>query len=278
MVIITNVNMSKRNKILKLSLHLIVISVLIACNVPNDNNFSVVQRSDNDFVTYADTVSARNKCCNKLNDHIKRIYSDTVSLLQVFKVNSKHINIFVVKIKENISSIKFDFLAYDTKTDIISTKPVSINGKWMNNNEAGFEDEHKLLTKPLIDFIDIDNDGINEIVIKERVHNGNIYNAVISHYFGLDKKMNWIKKVSIESSYIHFMYNTKIIRTLKGNYIVSEIESGQNTFLVGKTEIDIFNLTIKNKQLYLPKYKGYLLTGSGVKEDLFIREGYKFSY
>ena len=63
------------------------------------------------------------------------------------------------------------FFAANPLSETLSKKPFVINGKWCADNESGFD-------VPLLKGQMIEVSG-NSIFLRERVHNGNSYNAVL---------------------------------------------------------------------------------------------------
>lgn len=60
-----------------------------------------------------------------------------------------------------------------------------INGAWIDNDESGYEKEIRFLKAPYAFLRDLDNDGELELILKDRQHNGNMYNAGVEHIFRL---------------------------------------------------------------------------------------------
>ncbi|PLK42096.1 hypothetical protein [Emticicia sp. TH156] len=280
---------------MKINRHIFTIALLLAiifnyCWVysQNKNNASnylgipskAIIRSQNDFVTYSDTVSLKEEIPPVVRSKMKSLIkgSDYSENNLVFKVTySSSVFIYIFK-TYSFSIVRFYLIAYDAKNDRVSTISPSINGKWMENNEQGFST--RLLYEPLIEFQDFDNDNRNEIIIKERVHNGTFYNAVINNYFKLDKYLEFKKVFALESYYKTPIDDCIIRRTLKGRKVISELKCDSHDFSpVGEADLEFSrNVRIKSKNSIDEKYKGLLITGSGLNETVFINKGYSIAY
>ncbi|TKG88129.1 hypothetical protein EYV94_27580 [Puteibacter caeruleilacunae] len=271
---------------------LIVISLVCSCDLsqkePDGIMFKAVIRDDNDFVTYNDTLSNNADLSKEILDEIqsfqkrgeKILVQENLDITLIFKIRyTSRISVYVVK-SESQNEIVYRLIAFDNKTKLYSKTTPIINGKWMENNEAGFNPKYKLLRKPLISFSDIDGDDRNEILMKERVHNGSIYNAVICHYYSIDNFMNLKELICIESRYVCPFENCIVNRSFKNDTIISEIRDGKEKLrIIGKVKITFSDsVEMGRKFSYDEKYEDLLVTGSGISEELFLKEGYTFKY
>jgi len=119
------------------------------------------------------------------------------------------------------------FVMYDKALDIISREPQSVPAQWV---ELG------LLDEPIVSFDDLDQDGQNELVFEERVHNGTTYNAAVYHYFriGTDLSLNQI-----------FWLETRL--QVPDGEIIRTIKKGKPGTL--KMEISLHSSNQKNQKL-----------------------------
>ena len=250
-----------------------------------------IVRADNDFVTYSDEYSAR--------ENIPRIVSKKIlSLLEECKgddirydksTECKHI-VFKVKYTDSISiyipkiyldpTLRYYFIAYDSKTSRITAKPPYINGDNMENGEEGFRPEARLLKNPLIYFSPFDlKNSKGTMVVKERAHNGTAYNAVIENYYSIDTYMNLSNFLCIESKAIVFVDGLcRIYRTLKDDMIVSTMacENDESPKLLGSVKlkisansVQIVSTEVNDKRI--ENDKRFLVTASGIEEEAFLK-------
>jgi len=237
-------------------------------------------RSDNSFVTYVDSSSATEALPENIQEKISAIKpkSSATDSIHIFKVvfDSK-VSIYIVKF-ENFNDIRYKFIAYNKLTGQLTNEPPEINGKWMENNEAGFNKENRLLSSPLIFFEDINQDGKKEIAVKERVHDGNVYNAVVTNYFSLESNEEFKKLISIETKQ-RTLDGCIISRFYQNNYIYSDITCDSSVSKLGKVQVDFKSYPfIKSRVTYKQEYNNLLITGSGLKENNFLKNGYIYSY
>lgn len=86
---------------------------------------------------------------------------------------------------------------------ICTSHPTFIFEGKVEEVEEGYDTEFRLIDYPVIDFIDIDNDGKKEILFKLRVHNGTAYHASIYNYFGFEDNLDIKSKLMFEDKTIH---------------------------------------------------------------------------
>ncbi|MGB8190383.1 MAG: hypothetical protein WCF67_00630 [Chitinophagaceae bacterium] len=185
-----------------------------------------------------------------------------------------------MKTKKPVKNIAYCLLAYDKKKDQVSVSSPYINGKWMENNEKGFHNEDRMNEKPLISFKDIDGDCKNEVIVQERAHNGNIYNAVIYHYFVLGKDMNLQKMLALEAKQRLSDVDCFMFRVFTNNTILSTIHCKDSfSQVVGKAHINLKADSVITKiEIFKKEYSEMIITGSGISQNAFLKKGYKFQY
>lgn len=110
----------------------------------------------------------------------------------------------------------FVFVAYDFKTKQCSRDPYFIDANYFSDNEAGFAPAYRMMTPPYFKY----EKGRKIFVVKERHHNGNIYNTVEEHWVKIDDDMELIPLFSIETlAFIPFdETKNKISRKLDDNF------------------------------------------------------------
>lgn len=206
------------------------------------------------------------------------------NLEEVYQINyNDSISIFVAKTNDVFKGRQCYIIAFDSSRKIETKAPPCINSKWLANNEIGFKERFKLYKKPFISFRDIDSDGTLEISVKERVHNGNIYNALLNKFFRLDlSTMQMNLFLVLEEKYIHFMDNTCVFERFIDNeklivkkdcHEKSSEKIGSALLKFEKNKVELIEL-----KCHLPENEGLLITGSGEDPVKFINSGYEFSY
>lgn len=245
----------------------------------DDNSIKAIVRDDNDFVTYRDTLSKTTSIPKAVQLAVESIAKeqDERFIDQIFQVeNREGIDLFIIRMRQS-ESLFYHIVAYDKIKKIVSKGYVSINGKWMNNNEAGLS--LKLLTPPLIFFNDFNSDGVKDIVIKERVHNGNMYNAAVWNYITIDSDMMIKKRLFIEARYMSIIDECLIERTYDNSEIKINKVCGIQSSEIGRVFLNIGDsVSIIRQVLRAPEYEGMLITGSGDNESKFLNFGYEFEY
>jgi hypothetical protein len=149
---------------------------------------------------------------------------------------------------------------------------IRLNGNWINNDE--FEDSFIFLSKPLIYAKDITNNGMPELIIKDRQHNGNMYNAAVKHIYSLsDLKIRYIGKFEYVS-YLPFE-DEYLIRFWDGQSNNVEVYLKKSLHTQDSIKVGSYKLEIKEGSLYhydvsvdFKEFEDYkhLLTSSGIIE------------
>lgn len=267
------------------------------CNL-QEKNFSdsekclnvhrAIVREDNDFSTkvYGDELLVdlplfvRESLCAFLDKEPK---ADVVTLYQIFY--DKNIRLILLKLAYPSSAIRYFIFAVDVHDRKMTSSPPYVNGKWMENNERGLrcDEVGYLIDKPLLSFVDIDRDGAAEIAVKERVHNGNMYDAVITKYFRLNKNDLSVElALAIESKYLFFFdHKCVFYRYLEGEVISVWLDC---TYDVPK-EIGRIYLD-KTDEGYIvsdvwcneDRFRNMLVTASGYEAEQFLNHSYYSVY
>lgn len=247
----------------------------------------VIIRHDNDFSTLQDstvhkTESMPVNVSKKLDSLLD--YNNEYLFQRAFKIQyANGIFIYVLRLKGPYDSIRYYLVGWNEQSDLATASCPEINGKWMENGEAGFNPKSRLVKGKMIDFFDLNQDGQNEITVKERVHNGNMYNAVIVKYFAVDIATMAITPVmTLESVQQDFLSDCLITRVLKNETIytyrhcsVMDEEKLGEVYLACN---NLNNIVIKEKNIMNEEYEGLLVTGSGIEVASFLKNGYKFIY
>jgi hypothetical protein len=164
-------------------------------------------------------------------------------------------------------------IAYNNLDQSLTKSPVKLDLKWGFNNESGFD--FKLLDFPLIK---VRNENQRSVVsLKERVHNGNIYDAVITKTYSLDNNLNFYLDFCFEENSLTFD-NQKIRRILKDNIISVFKENETCLEFLGKIEIDIVRKKIVKRECVNDNFCQILFTSSGIEDEEIFKYGFVFKY
>lgn len=247
----------------------------ISCQVKSYS----IHRNDNDFASYHnDQYGEREilplefslKVTSIIDQITESIAPDKLDDYYIHKIDvNDDIIIYVLSI-ESFSLTEHQLFLYNTKTNQISKSKAAINGKWSKNSEEGFN--IKLIDLPNIK---IQSQGSDYILsIKERVHNGNSYDAVIQKHFRIDfEKLTLTLMYCIEIK--AFGYDDVIIeRVIDGN-IVKVYKRDKNSI----EEIGSFILSnnmqsVTYKTCLNDDFCSQLVTCSGVEDQIIIQKGY----
>ena len=133
----------------------------------------------------------------------------------------------------------FEIHAYKIVLSIssISKDSVFLKGCWINNDEEGYSPDFRFLAKEkkLIFFEDIDNDGNDELIILDRISNGNMYHLAVKHIFAIRKnkiiylgQFEYITYLPFSEEFVHRKWkNNKI------NVFLSKTLEWKNEIYIG---------------------------------------------
>jgi hypothetical protein len=277
-----------------------ILSICLNCNLviaqtkPNTNfGLTAIERIDNDFVTTNDISGKKApiplnvdlriekllEICRNSNSYLES-HGSKVTIPVIFKITyNADVDIYIVKFA-SFDNIAYKLIAYNIHTKLASDKAPSILGNFMEDGESTFDKQARLLSKPLIHFEDINHDGKKYIVIKEREHNGTVYNAVVEHYYSLDEHMNFDQKLCIETSYADPFNTSRLIsRQLRGNDLISYLTKDGKTSVIGDVKLNLNSpRKVVSKKCYKSEYADLLITGRGINEETFLKRGHTFQY
>lgn len=257
------------------SISLLIFS-LLALQIYSQNVKYSITRDDNDFVTYKDVHSIKELNPPQVIEKFKEILAS---------LKGKTCNFYSYKIKVNNEILLFSLLInYDQQTDChiiafnnltktITPIPVKLNMKWSFNNEHGFN--QKLLDYPLIK-ITKENDKYI-LTLKQRVHNGNAYNAVIKKLYELSDDCVLSLRYCYESVSLTFD-DQKIVRLLNNDTIFVYKHNDNTIEYLGKLVIDPRSKEITSREFINQEYDPILFTMSGENEEEILRNGYLMKY
>lgn len=144
---------------------------------------------------------------------------------------------------------------------------------------------------PVVSFADFDRDGRPELVVRELVHNGNVYDAVMTHYYAIGAALELRHALAVESDSMDVLTRAEDGRLKRAIQAVSPLElrltatlvrSGQPPEVVGEAMLNRLNSTspfrISSRRVFNAKYKGLIVTSSEISDDKILAEGYRFYY
>ncbi|MFZ1787927.1 MAG: hypothetical protein WAT92_06440 [Saprospiraceae bacterium] len=259
-------------------LMLILLIQSVGCQVYKSNI-----RNDNDFSSYDDSKYCENIATPKvISNEFSRILSEIKTIngragnyySHLIKIDSS-IDIYVFSVR-SISTFDHYIFAYNSiDNHKISKKPVVINGKWSENNEDGFD--LKLMNLPNFRLIDKKENVLN-IIIKERVHNGNVYDALFEKYFELNQKtLEFTLKYCIESKACG-IDDIIIERLIEGNEVKVYKRDKNKVEEIGSYVLSDDMKKIISKKCIDDYFCNQLVTLSGLDDQSVLSNGYLFRY
>ncbi|MGB3548689.1 MAG: hypothetical protein WBA17_17080 [Saprospiraceae bacterium] len=187
--------------------------------------------------------------------------------------------IYIIEVEQGPGVSGYFLKCYNLSDKSCSKSNLRIDNNWTKKGELGFDPKYTLTKEPLYGAVDINNDGIQEIFVKERTHNGTTYNASLIRYFEIlnDGKFNQI--LVHEDKTVHPIENCLIERIIGKNYIVevkSKCFDGRKPEDVGSYRITWTGNTpiIISKKIFIEFYGELLITGSDTPDSIFLRQGY----
>lgn len=262
-----------KNKCMRLILVVIFFHFLSILTLAQES-YSI-QRDDNDFATYQDIHSNRVNNPKKISAVFNRIIKTKKAELNnplVYSyriVVSPKIDIYALTISSFMER-KLYLILHDKIKNEVSNTPIVIDLKWAFNNEAG--SSFKLLNYPLLS---VSNE--NEMVIisvRERVHNGNVYNAVLNKQYLLkDDPLSLQLLFCYEESSV--LPDGKVVhRILDGTKFINVILDEQTaTRSIGRIEIDTKKRVIVERLCELDELCDVLFTTSGMPDEQLFKTG-----
>ena len=103
--------------------------------------------------------------------------------------------LYVAEIELGFEQGFFSLVLYDPATGSVTQNPPLIWSKWTQSFGAG----DPLLKAPFVSSANLFQDGHPQIVVEEYVHNGNMYNGVIYHYFEVGTDLAFTRVLARET-------------------------------------------------------------------------------
>ncbi|RYJ43167.1 hypothetical protein [Flavobacterium beibuense] len=241
----------------------------------SQNLDKTIIRDDNDYVLYNDTNSPTESTPNEVVTEFEKVLKSIKYLKTtvLFKIkNNNDIDTYALVVNDGLNKEIF-ILPYNHLEKRVANNYIKINGKWGFNSENGFD--FKLLDYPNIKTELIDNNLY--IYLKERVHNGNSYNAVVTKVFEITKDLDLNLKFCYEEVCLTGD-GIKIIRVLKEDNLFCYKNEDNKLRYIGSLVIDRENGKIESRQCDDNDLCEILFTCSGENEHSFIKSGYNFEY
>lgn len=250
---------------------LLLFIVVFSCN--SQNREKAIYMLDKDSLSFNNSKKTVLLIPEDILHTIKQINSeygvDNINKHKLFllKLNNKT-DIFFYKCYGDNGIIELHAFKKSVKTIKILNKKINI--KWLEENESGFK--NKLLDGELISLIDLDKKKM--LIIRQRMHNGTAYNALIEHYVNLSDD-NFDTLFSIESKSVVLLKDwCTIVRILEGSIVTVYSLCGNKKEIIGKFKLGEGNNILLEKEIYSPEMKNFLITSSGISDTLFLKEGY----
>lgn len=255
------------------------VGMMLLCKSIEASNWydSVVVRADNGYVTYYDTMSPQKKSPDVIVEWCKMFCHDNLmGRNQIFEVSYNNVTLFSIRYS-GIGFEEYYILAYDSRSNKLSNSPFVLNGKWSADNESGFK-------IPILkgDMIEIKG---NDILFRERVHNGTSYNAVLLYCLTFNESLEFDIKYCIEecSLCITPEMNRDEFFVIKRE-VTSELQV--NCFLEfnhrGKLSIGSYSISadgvISNINSTGRELDNWIVTTSGIDPQIFSKKGSSFYF
>lgn len=173
---------------------------------------------------------------------------------------SDSVGVYIAPLQDE-SSTHYIMFTTDGKSIRSLTK---LSNTWVENDEKEFPKHFRFLSDPLIYKEDITNDGIPELVVKDRQSVGT-FNAAAKHFFKLSAdniqyfgSFQSILHLHVENKYLvrHWDTKTELVEV----YLKDNLKSDDST-LVGTYTMSAQNGTIKLSDLntVMPEYEKLIL-------------------
>ncbi len=239
--------------------NLIILNLIFLTTSLNSQNYFATKLEENTFVSTCVDDSSQ----VRIPEHVTKMIVENLNIGEGYIQFECAFNIFynenydIYIIKTNEVSIKFySIVLFNKKNKNTHFLKDEIYANNMENNESGFSEEYRLINENLLEIQDIDNDNNNEILIRERMHNGTAINTVNLHYYKIIND-ELIKLFTIEESTVMPMTeNTILRRKLEGNMVFVSDEKGR---LIGKYKIDLKSGKVSNIKMYDSQYEKFII-------------------
>lgn len=182
--------------------------------------------------------------------HLSKDTTDFQENISIDNINE------IIPINDSVRIISIPIEGHPIRKDyilfVVSDKEVfssiRVNGNWIDNNELEFEENFRFLSEPLVYLEDVSNDEFPELIIKDRMRNGNFFNAASKHIFSLkDMKIKYIgtfeyiSHLPIENEFIVRYWDTQF--NTVNVYLKKELHSSDSV------KVGTYKMNIKEDTL-----------------------------
>lgn len=194
------------------------------------------------------------------------------------------LELYIFEIKYLFSNF-YGFILYNPTENIITDSPPQIYGKWMEGDWGGN------LKKPIVSFDNNIGNGKYKLIIKERVHNGTMYNAVMCRYYAIADNLSLIPILNIETELLdlytekeHGVIHRNVKRKSQKELLLTVVLNirGKDPLAVGEAVLrqddELSPFRIVSRKVFINKYDKLLLTGSEEEETAILQRGYNLYY
>ena len=206
-----------------------------------------------------------------------------------------HRYLFIFRIRLYEGEMPADCLiVFDTASGAVTQNPFLINAVWTENfwtwESSVWPGRDPLLKPPFVAFDDVNQDGRQEIVYEQRVHNGTDYNAVIYHYLdvGPDLALHRVlaheARVVDEGTFPEEGLITRTIRKTQPNELLLEtVREGPTSHPKSGEKLGDVLLRsdgpdrpfhVVKRRAVDPKYDSWLVSFASNDDDTSLRDGY----
>jgi hypothetical protein len=200
-----------------------------------------------------------------------------------------HRELFIAEIHPGLGASLFFLILYEPVTREVTQDPPRVGAYWPQI----FGANDPLVKKPLVSFADLFQNHSPQIVFEERVHNGNMYNAVIYHYFDVGPHLALTRVLARETRVLALdpserMFNRELTQlsptSLRLDTVAACGTDSSRREELGYVILESpgpgvpFHVTLRHPKE--PDLEAGLVTNMDESpgDDIFLREGNPFTY
>lgn len=209
-----------------------------------------------------DTVALPTQVSERINAFISaKDDREYWSLLCTYKLTyNDRFDIYVAKLSL-VSLESYRVMLFNKTTKHASEQMVYIDGRWDGNEERGYLESIRLMSEQVVTLKDVLPLPEKEVILNERVHNGNVVNAVVQHYYTLDENSDSLKHLfDVESLYFAPMEEL---------YVHRRYANGQVKVYVNNNKTQVTDDDLIGSYWLLPE-NAYQATGIEADHDEFV--------
>lgn len=183
--------------------------IIVTCFIISCCTSDSISEKDEGFI---DESNLLDQIRRKTSQHL--LIGDTLEFQENLLISDMTV---VLPLNDSVNLISIPIQGHPVRNDYILCvvsdqilfSSIRLNGNWINNDELGFEESFRFLSKPLIYTENITHSDVPELIIKDRQHNGNMYNVAVKHIFSLKNlnikylgKYEYITHLPFEDEYL----------------------------------------------------------------------------